>query len=259
MPSLKTCRVALIVGACLTAATASAAEWGNLKGRFIFDGKRPEPAKINPTKDVEVCSKHQLYDESLVVSEDGGIANIVVYLRTKNPEVHPDYAAKANEPVVLDNKGCRFEPHMVAVRTGQPLEIKNSDPVGHNTNATTRANPPFNVIIASGGTDTKTLKSAENLPVEVACNIHPWMKGWLVVRPDPYFAVSAEDGTFEIKNLPAGKELEFQVWQEKSGYVQKAKIDGKPADWARGRFKMTIKPGDNDLGEIKLDAVQFAK
>lgn len=254
-----TFRVALFLGACLIAATVSAAEWGTLKGRFVFDGKKPEQAKINPNKDVEVCSKHPLLDESLVVGDEGGLANVVVFLRTKTTDIHPDYAAKATEKVVLDNKDCRFQPHMLAIRTGQPLEIKNSDPVGHNTNATLRVNPPFNVIVASGGMDTKTLKSAETLPVEVTCNIHPWMKGWLVVRPDPYFAVSEKDGTFEIKNLPAGKDLEFQVWQEKSGYVQKAKIGGKPADWARGRFKMTIKPGDNDLGEINLDPVQFAK
>jgi hypothetical protein len=78
------------------------------------------------------------------------------------------------------------------------------------------------------------------------------MKGYLVVPPTPYAAVSDKDGKFEIKNLPAGTQLEFQVWHEGKGYVQKALVNGKDAGWAKGRFKMTIKPGDNDLGDIKV-------
>lgn len=252
-------RLCLTLVFSLACSVGLAAEWGTLKGRFVYDGAKPTAAKITPTKDVEVCSQHQLYDESLVVGDDGGLSNVVVYVRTKGVDVHPDYASSQSGAVELDNKDCRFAPHVIGVRTGQPLEIKNSDPVGHNTNASLTINPPFNVIIPSGGSTTQNLKSAELLPAPVSCNIHPWMKGWLLVRPDPYFAISAEDGTFEIKNLPAGKELEFQVWQEKSGYVQNAKIDGKDAGWKRGRFKMTIKPGDNDLGEIKLDPAQFQK
>ena len=78
------------------------------------------------------------------------------------------------------------------------------------------------------------------------------MKGWLVVPPTPYAAVSGDDGKFEIKNLPVGTELEFQAWQEKKGYLDKATINGKDAGWTKGRFKITIKPGDNDLGDIKV-------
>ena len=98
----------------------------------------------------------------------------------------------------------------------------------------------------------KPLKNAEPVPASVACNIHPWMKGWLVVPPTPYVAVSGKDGKFELKNLPVGTEIEFQAWQETKGYLDKANIGGKDAGWAKGRFKMKIKAGNNDLGDIKV-------
>jgi hypothetical protein len=240
-----------IAVACLGATTASSAEWGNLSGRFVFEGTAPTPAKINVDKDVQVCGNHNLTDESLIVGDKGGVANVVVWVRTKDISVHPDYAAAANEKVVLDNHNCRFEPHVLGMRDTQKLEVKNSDSVSHNTNAAL-TEKPFNVIIAANTASEVGSEKAELLPAKVTCNIHPWMTGYLLVRPDPYFAISDKDGKFEIKNLPAGSEIEFQVWHEKSGYVTKAKVDGKDAGWTRGRFKKTIKPGNNDLGDIKV-------
>ncbi len=234
-----------------SAASAGAQEWGTLSGRFLFEGKTPAPVKLDINKDLEVCGKHMLVDESLVVGEDGGLANVVIYVRTKDVKVHPDYEKTATDKVVLDNKDCRFNPHVAGMRTSQTLELKNSDAVGHNTNAAAVANSPFNVLIPSNNAVPQKFAAGEIIPVKVNCNIHPWMLGYVVVRPDPYFAISGKDGKFEIKNLPAG-ELEFQVWQEKPGYVTKANVAGKPTEWLRGRFKTTIKAGANDLGDIKL-------
>jgi hypothetical protein len=98
----------------------------------------------------------------------------------------------------------------------------------------------------------------EGLPVQVGCNIHPWMGAWLVVRKDPYAAITDADGKFTIKDLPAGKELEFGLWQESSGYLKNAAYKGGKAD-ARGRFKIKIKPGSNDLGDIKVSPAIFKK
>lgn len=255
--------IGLIAAALLYDAQVRAEDWGNLTGRFVYDGKAPSPEKLSISKDQDYCGKPPtLVDESLVVGKDGGLANVVVWVRTKDVAVHPDYAAAAKAKVTIDNKHCRFDPHIVVYRTGQPLEIRNSDTgdIAHNTNCTLQANDSFNIQLPVGtAQDVKPLASPETVPGGIKCNIHPWMSGWLVVLANPYAAVSDENGKFELKNLPAGKEIEFQVWQEKAGYVAKAKIDGKDPGWTRGRFKYTVKAGNNDLGEIKLDAGQFNK
>jgi plastocyanin len=243
---------------------ASAAGWGNLKGKFVFDGKAPTPAKLKIDKDPAVCAApgHVLVDETLVVGDDGGIANIVValYLKPgdKKPETHPSFAELIKKPAELDNIKCRFEPRITVVYAGQELILKNSDPVGHNVKANLLINPAFNDLIPGGGKLTKTtLKKEERLPAETSCSIHPWMRGYLVVREDPYVAVSAADGTFEIKNIPAGK-WTFRAWQERSGYIEEVKLDGKATKWDKGRFDVEIKDGaDFDLGEVKIGIKEF--
>jgi hypothetical protein len=94
----------------------------------------------------------------------------------------------------------------------------------------------------------------ERVPSKVACNIHPWMSGYLVVRENPYFAVSDKDGKLTIKNVPAGK-WTFQFWHEKSGYIDAGKQEGKNVQWRRGRVELDIKAGGTDLGEVKLSSV----
>jgi hypothetical protein len=235
-----------------TLSTARAQGWGNLSGRFWLAGPAPAPALLNMAGAAGFCGA--LFDESVVVSKKGELANVVVWVRTpKEVKAHPDYTKLLQEKAVINNNRCRFDPHVVICRVGQPLEIKNSDPDAHNTNAALVAGNPFNFILpANQAQEIKSLAMVEPVPASVTCNIHRWMKGWLVVPPTPYAAVSGDDGKFEIKNLPVGTELEFQAWQEKKGDLDKATINGKDAGWTKGRFKMTIKPGDNDLGDIKV-------
>ena len=236
-----------------------AADWGSIKGKFVVDGAVGEPVAININKDPETCGKHNLVDESVIVGEGNGLANAVVYIYTRKPlEAHPDFAAAAKEPVVLDNKGCRFEPHILAVRTGQPLQIANSDPIGHNTNAAFVLNPTFNQMITSGTPVSLTLAKAEPVPASVACNIHPWMKGYVVVRDDPYVAISNDKGEFEIKNIPAGQQ-EFVFWHEAKGNMKNLALKGGKTD-RRGRAKLKIAAGETlDLGEIKIPAAAVGK
>ncbi|MCE9630056.1 MAG: hypothetical protein K8S94_04955 [Planctomycetia bacterium] len=239
--------------------SASADEWGALKGKFVFGGAAPAAAELKADKDVEVCGKHKLLAEELVVGADKGVANVVVFVRDKAVKVNPDVAkAAAAEKVVLDNKSCRFEPHVAFVQVGQELVIKNSDTVGHNSNVATVKNPPSNNLIPAGGEVAAKFASDEAIPAQVTCNIHPWMKAWLVVRPNPYAAVSKADGTFEIKDLPVG-EVELQFWHEKAGYIGEMTIGGKAEKAAKGRKKVAVAAAGTDLGEIVLDPAIFQK
>ena len=239
---------------------AFAQSTATINGKFVYDGKAPEPKVLmcnqEINKDQATCCQIKHVDESLVVGKDGAVANIVGYVRTTGLKVPAEIAAAHKEAKVLDNKNCRFEPHVIGIVQGQQLVLGNSDNVGHNSNiAAQQVNP----IIPAGNQVPVNVKRVTLIPNEVNCNIHPWMKAWVVVRPNPFFSISAEDGTFEIKGLPVGKELEFQVWQEKSGFVTAVKVDGKATPWERGRFKQKLKAGENDLGEIKVAAKNFAK
>ncbi len=243
----------------VVAMPAAAVEWGTLKGKFIYDGKAPPQKPLKVTSDLAVCSQHKPMDESLIVGKTGGLANVIVYLRAprgaKLP-VRPEDQAKAKEPVVLDNNKCRFEPHIALIQASQPIVLKNSDPTAHNVKADCRKNNAFNLLIPAGKQQDVILPLGETLPVPVSCSIHPWMSGYLVVRDDPFMTISAADGSFVIKNIPAGTH-EFQFWQEKSGYLKNVSFSGGKTG-PRGRAKITIGSGVTDLGEIKVSPSLFA-
>lgn len=247
-PLLSIAAILVLVGP-LTA-TVSAAEWGSLKGRFLVDGEAPKPAILNVAGD-QFCIGHKPVDKSLIVAEgDGGLANVVIFLRlarSESVEIHPDYAARLADPVHLDNKNCEFQPHVALVRTGQSLTIKNSDPVGHNT----KLGDLFNEIIPAGESRPKPISTAAVTPLQVSCSIHPFMRAYVLVQEHPYMAVSASDGRFEIKNIPAGKRS-FTLWHEGPSFLRDVKTASGVTN-TRGTVELTIPAGGTvDLGDIKL-------
>jgi hypothetical protein len=125
--------------------------------------------------------------------------------------------------------------------------------VGHNTNiaAITDGNLAQNIVVPSGGQVKMKFPVEERFPMHLACNIHPWMHGKVVVKEHPYVAVTDKDGKLTIKNIPVGT-WTFQFWHERPGYVVDVTIGGKKTNWKRGRPELTIKAGKNDLGVIKL-------
>jgi plastocyanin len=255
LATLVFCGLLISVSSFVAPHRADAAGWGTIKGKFVVDGAAPEAKPVDASKDA-FCAKLDPapIDESVVVGDSGGLANVVVFLRTGRNEkvdVHPDYDAGKDEPAVLDNKGCTFVPHITLVRVGQQFVVKNSDPVGHNTNVKLMRNGAANTIVAAGEENKRVLTKEEPTPMPVDCNIHPFMHGYVVVKDNPYMIVSADDGTFEIKNVPAGKR-EFEFWHEKPGRLKNLKYQGGALN-RQGRANLTIADGQTiDLGEIKI-------
>ena len=254
---MKTSPFRLLAVAALFAAPVAADEWATIKGKFVLKGDAPAAAELKADKDVEVCGKHKLLAEELVVGADKAIANVVVFVRDKGVKVNPELAAAAKEKAVLDNKDCRFEPHVVFVQTGQELVIKNSDSVGHNSNVSTIKNPASNTLIPAGGQSPLKFAVEEAIPASVTCNIHPWMKAWVVVRGNPYAAVTKPDGSFEIKGVPVG-EVELQLWHEKAGNLAEVATAKGKAD-KKGRIKVKVEAAGTDLGEIAVEPGSFKK
>ncbi len=249
----------LVVLFVLSVGFVQAADFGTLKGQIKYGGTPKVAEEIKPDKDVEVCGKNKIFREGLVVGKNGEVANVVILLKNKAGEkltVDPAVEKDIPKTVQLDNNGCRFTPHIAFVTTGQTLSITNSDTCGHNSKLSPFINPEANPTIGSKDKFDVTLTQPENLPFKVACGIHPWMAGWVVVRDNPFAVVTGDDGKFEIKGIPAG-EYDFVFWQEQGGYLKEVEIGGKKVTLDKGKLKQKIAAGANDLGEIKADAKNF--
>lgn len=213
---------------------------GILKGKFTFKGTPPTLPPLvamgDPSaKDAAVCAAMAVPDNSLIVhaANGNGIENIVVYLQ-KAPTGYKAPAPPA-APVVFDQKGCLFLPHVMTVRATQTVLVKSADPISHNTHTSPIRSKEFNQAI--GANDRVGVKltydKAENVPVKVKCDLHPWMSAYHVVTDHPLAAVTNEKGEFEIIGVPAGKH-EFTIWHERPGYVERKKAvtieAGKPTE-----------------------------
>ncbi|MBX3440021.1 MAG: hypothetical protein KF861_21200 [Planctomycetaceae bacterium] len=191
------------------------------KGRVVVKGSAIQPKPIEPNKDAFCIALGHIKDESLVVGPDGGLANVIVWLR-KAP-AGAKIPPPPQEPFVLDNIKCSFFPHAAVLRVGQTMLVKNEDPTAHNTRISPIRNPAFNQTIAPNerkGIEV-VYKQPELVPIKTQCDIHPWMGSFHFPVEHPWAAVSDENGNFEITGLPAG-DLEFRLWHERMGYVEKS-------------------------------------
>lgn len=232
--------------------------WGTITGSLVFDGA-PPPVRTLATggKDPEVCHPAGIPDDSLLIDAGSkGIKNVVIYARRVS-RVNEEYAATESEPVEFDQKQCMFLNKVTVLRTSQPLDIKNSDPVAHNTSITPPADRGTNVLLPAGKSETFNFGRQQNTPVAATCSIHPWMKAYILPRENPYFAVTDELGGFKLLNLPAGEEIEFQVWHELAGGSQGALVIPGLTD-GQGRFKKKLNPDEQiELGAINVPAANF--
>lgn len=195
---------------CSMAASVAAA--GEIQGRVTYAGSPPSAPSLKVLKDTKACGVSQP-DESLLVGPQRGLKNAVVSLEDP-PAAGQDIPLKE---LKLDQQGCRYVPHTLAARVGTRLEVANSDPVFHNVNASqggTRT--AFNLAFPLQGQKRMVALTQAGL-LRVGCNAgHDWMAAWIHVFDHPFFAVTAEDGAFELSGVPPGS-YTLAIWHERLG------------------------------------------
>ena len=186
---------------------------GNITGSIMLEGTPPAAETIRMNSD-PVCSKEATNTETnyYVVGGSGGLGNVFVYVKEGLTGSFP----AASDTVVLDQKGCRYTPHVFGIQVGQTLQVHNGDPTLHNIHATPTANAEFNTgQPIQGMTFDRTFDNAEVM-VPFRCDVHSWMNAYVGVLDHPFFAVSGGDGSFDISTLPPGDYV-VEAWHEELG------------------------------------------
>ncbi len=223
--------------AILTMCFAGYAMAGDVTGKVSFEGAAPKTARLNMNAD-PVCMKghkEPVFGEDVVVNKNGTLRNVLIYVKE-------GLGGKKFDPpatkVEFDQIGCRYTPHVLGIQAGQELVVKNSDPTLHNVHSLSKENPPFNVAQPKKGmTLTKKFEKPETFKVK--CEVHPWMGAWITVFSHPFYAVTGEDGSFDLKKLPAG-DYTVEAWHEKYG-TQTMKVKVAATGAATADFKYTAK------------------
>jgi hypothetical protein len=188
---------------------------GTVTGKILFTGKAPAPKKIDMDEDPQCEKLHKtaVYDTSVELGRKGALGNAFVYIKTglEGKKFEPPA-----DPVVIDQHGCWFVPRVIGMQAGQSLKAINSDPVTHNIHPRAKLNREWNQNQPEGAEPAIRKFAVPEVMIRVKCNIHAWMKAWIGVVDNPYFAVTGKDGTFEFKDVPPGT-YTVEAWQEDLG------------------------------------------
>ncbi len=202
---------------------------GAIAGTVVFKGAVGKLKTIDMTQDPSCPTEPQTPDVLMV--NNGKLANVFVYVKDGLGQFS---FPTPGDPVVLDQKGCRYAPHVLGLMTGQPLKITNSDLTEHNIHPMPKSNAGWNESQMARSAPLVKSFQQPDLMMPVQCNQHPWMKAYVNVLPHPYFAVSGPDGSFQIKDLPPG-EYTLAAVHEKLG-EQDLKIKVSPKGTAKAGF-----------------------
>jgi plastocyanin len=186
----------------------------SIRGVVRFEGKLPVPKPLSMAAD-PVCAKQHpspVMMQEVVVDAKGGLQNVVVFVADGLGDRTFDEPA---ESVVVEQKGCLYQPHVVAMRANQPLELINDDATAHNIHPLPANNREWNKAEPPGSKMEETF-AREEIAIPVKCNVHPWMRGYIAVFKHPYFAVTSRDGNFDLRSLPPGT-YTIKAWHEKFG------------------------------------------
>jgi plastocyanin len=215
---------------------------GSVSGTVVLVGPAPTLKPINMSAEPYCQKSHSspVIPPEVVTGDKGALADVVIYVKDG---LSADYAFTAPSTAVpLDQKGCMYDPHVIAVMTGQNIEVKNDDQTTHNIHPMPKDNREWNKSQPPGAAPIDdSFARAENA-IPVKCNVHPWMKSYIFVFKNPYYAVTTKDGKFELKGLPPGT-YTLEAWQEKYGTVdQTVTVPAKGA----ATVAFSFKPGSGD-------------
>jgi plastocyanin len=192
-----------------------AATAGSVTGIIKFEGV-PRKMRVINMAAVPNCKKGHpspAMTEDVVLGDNGTLQNVVVYMKGDFSQYSFD-AAKS--PITMDQNGCVYNPHVLALMTGQHLQMTNSDQTTHNVNAAPRMNHRWNESQSSGASPIDEVFAHAEFGIPVKCNVHPWMKSYIAVFSNPYFQVTGKDGSFKINNVPPGT-YKLNAWHELYG------------------------------------------
>ena len=191
------------------------ANGGTITGKVAFEGTKPTMKNLDMSATPACTRSHPggTPSEEVVVNGNGTLKNAFVWVKSGVPDRQWQ---TSTTPVVLDQKGCMYQPHVLAVMTGQNITIKNSDPTNHNIHPLPKVNQEWNESQAPGSGDKTQSFPRQEIMLPVKCNIHPWMRSYVNVVSHPFFAVTGDDGSFTIKGLPPGT-YTVEVVHEKYG------------------------------------------
>ena len=195
--------------------SSSPAFAGTLSGKAVFSGTAPAAQTLDMNADPTCAGAHSgpVTSEEAIVNANGTLKNVFVYVKEGLEGKSCPAPASA---VDLDQKGCRYTPHVFGVQVGQPVNIINSDPTLHNVHGMPKASKEFNIGMPIQNMKLARKFDAPEVMVKFKCDVHPWMSAYAGVMAHPFFAVTNEEGAFEIKDLPAGTYV-VEAWHEKYG------------------------------------------
>ncbi len=188
---------------------------GNITGKVAFDGKILRRRKIKMDADAVCAAKHTepSLSERVIVNEDSTLRNVFVYVREG---LEGGGFEPPEEPVVLDQNGCMYVPHIVGIQVGQLLKILNSDGILHNIHCMPEENDEFNISMPKQLKEMVKEFEFEEVMMPVKCDVHPWMTAYIGVLEHPFYCVTGEKGTFQLNSLPPG-EYVIEAWHEVFG------------------------------------------
>jgi plastocyanin len=224
----------LALGVAAIGMAGQAAVAGTLTGSVVYEGKVPNLRPLAVAAEPVCAKKHPTVpNEALVLGAGNTMANVVVHVVGGLPAGKAWPAPK--QPVTMDQDGCQYKPHVMAIMVGQPFKVLNSDGILHNVHALSKVNASFNMAMPPTRKEAEhTFGKAEGMFV-IKCDVHPWMQSYMGVFADPFFAVTRSDGKFTIANLPAGT-YEVEAWHEKLG-TRKATVTVGASDTQTTTFK----------------------